>query len=382
MKNFYYLAIIVLFASCAGGKNYMEFRDEEKGLNEAIKRLSKAPRDERALEAIPILYKSIQQTELEKISTWKQSNDIARYDRIINAYNKLQSAYQKIMTNSNAFARVTPTSYAAEILEARQSAAAAYYDYGTDRLKNADSDKAEARKAYTAFNKANQYSPGYKDSKQLAASAYENAIVNVVINPIQDNSFFFNSGWGNYGYNYTNQYFSETLLRDLQHAAERRFAARFFSDQQARSNRIQPDWVVDIILRNLDVPYPQNMTNQIRRSKEIVVGKDTSGKQITQTVYATLHITRSYFTAYADFDLNIRDLTNGRFVTNRNFRENFDWSHETGSYSGDSRALDSYDWQIINNRYRQAPRREDIMAEIYRKLYPQIRNQIEYAVEW
>ncbi len=45
--------------------------------------------------------------------------------------------------------------------------------------------------------------------------AYENAIVNVMINPVQDNSFFFNSGWGNSGYNYSNEYFQQTLGKGI-----------------------------------------------------------------------------------------------------------------------------------------------------------------------
>lgn len=58
-------------------------------------------------------------------------------------------------------------------------------------------------KTYTAFKKAGKFVPDYKDAKSKMDEAYQHAIVNVQVNPVQDNSFFFNTGWGNYGYNYS-----------------------------------------------------------------------------------------------------------------------------------------------------------------------------------
>ena len=60
--------------------------------------------------------------------------------------------------------------------------------------------------AYAAFKKAGSWVPGYKDQKAKMEDAYNSSIVNVLIKPVEDNSFFFNTGWGNTGYNYSNSF--------------------------------------------------------------------------------------------------------------------------------------------------------------------------------
>ena len=36
----------------------------------------------------------------------------------------------------------------------------------------------------------------------------------------------------------------------------------------------------------------------------------------------------------------------------------------------------------MNNSNYNEPRKEDVLNELYRKLYPQIKNRISYAVDW
>ena len=67
--------------------------------------------------------------------------------------------------------------------------------------------RENAKKAYGYFKKADKFVPGYKDAIAKSDQAYESAIVNVIINPIQDNSYYFNSSWGNTGYNFSNEHY-------------------------------------------------------------------------------------------------------------------------------------------------------------------------------
>lgn len=225
--------------------------------------------------------------------------------------------------------------------------------------------------------------PGYKDSKEKMNESYENAIVDVVINPVQDNSFFNNSGWGNYGYNYSNEYFQQTLLRDLQNDNNSsRYAARFYTDWQARRENINPDWIVNLILRNMDIPRPMPYTYSRNVSRSIEVGRDTSGHPINQTVYATVNITRYSFDARATMEVQIRDLETRRTISNRSFSDTYQYQQERGSFTGDSRALSASDWNILNNTNYEEPRKEEILNELYRKIYPQVLNNIKNATDW
>lgn len=382
-KLLYFTVLVAMLAACRSSKNYLERSDEDKALQDAIKRLDKKPGDEDAAAAIPILYSNIKNAHLANIRTASASKEIGKWDRLVGEYEKLQNAYNSIINSTPAYKLVNPQSYSTELMETKDTAAAEYFKAGEDFLvKN---NRADAKKAYNYFKKADKYVPGFKNAQQKMDEAYEMAVVDVVINPVQDNSFFFNSGWGNSAYNYSNEYFQQTLVRDLQNVNNsQRYAARFYTDWQARRDNVQPDWVVDLTLRNMNIPYPSTYTYRRNASQRVEVGRDTANRPIYQTVYATVNITRRSFTANADMEVRIKDVQTGKNISYRSFNEDYRWQEEYGSYNGDSRALSASDWNIINNnRYQNNdPRREDIMGELYRKIYPQVLNNIKYAADW
>lgn len=383
MKRIIPLLVLVAFlSSCGSTKNYLERSDEDKALQDAVKKLNKNATDESALKAVPVLYSNIQQSHLAKIKSYSTGKDIARWDKIIYEYDALQNAYKALINSTPAFKLVNPQNFSTNILETKQDAADQYYQLAQTFLENQGRDNA--KKAYSYFKKTDKYIPGYKDVKSKIEQAYENAIVNVIINPVEDNSFFFNSGWGNTGYNYSNEYFQQTLIRDLQNTtSNNRYAARFYTDWEARRNNVQPDWVIDLRLRDMDIPYPSNYTYTRNASAQVQAGTDTAGKPVYKTVYARVNVTRMSFTARASMEVTINDVVSRKNISFRSFREDYRWQQESGSYSGDSRALSANDWSIINNNSRyDSPGKEDILGELYRKIYPQVKNNISYAVDW
>ena len=380
MKSIFYICALTLtLSACGSSKNYLERSNEDKALQDAVKKLNKNSKDEKALEAIPVLYSNIRQSHLAKIRSYSSSKELLRWDKIINEYEDLQKAYEAVINSSPAFKLVNPQSYSSELLDAKQSAADEYYQAGLVFIDKSGRDNA--KKAYGYFKKSEKYIPGFKDAKLKMDQAYENAVVDVVINPVQDNSFFFNSGWGNSGYNYSNEYFQQSLVRDLS-SNNNRYPARFYTEWQARRDNVNPDWVVDLKLRNMDIPYPTSYTYRRNASAQIEVGTDTSGRPVYRTVYATVNITRMSFTARADMEVNIKDVATGKNISYNTFRDDYRWEEERATYSGDSRALNSRDWEMINNTGYGTPRKEEVLDELYRKIYPQVKNNISYAVDW
>jgi hypothetical protein len=373
----------ILLGACGSSKTYLERSDEDKALQDAVRKLNKNPSDDEARNALPVLYNSILKTHQARIKSYQSGTDLNRWDKIIGEYNDLQNAYNSIVNSTPAFKLATPENFSTQLLEAKQKAAEEYYIAADNFLDNNNRD--DAKKAYTYFKKAERYIPGYKDVKDKMNTAYENAIVDVVINPVQDNSFFFNSGWGSAGYDYSNEYFQRTLVRDLAYDNEnnsRNYAARFYSDWEAQRENIQPDWIVDLRLRNMDIPQPTTYNYRRTRSADVQAGTDTSGKPVYKKVYANLNVTRMSFTARGEMEVLIRDLSTSRYISNRSFREDYRWEEERATYSGDSRALTSQDWQMINNNNIYAPRREEILNQLYRKIYPQVLSNIKYSVQW
>lgn len=381
MKNiFYFLFSFFVLAGCKTSKDYLLHTDSDNTIFDAIKTLKKNSSDSNALKALPVLYNTALQRNLRKINSYNNSRDLSRWDKMIGSYNTLQQMHDAIVENDAASSLVTPANYQETIYNLKQEAAADYYAEASAFLNKPGRD--DAKKAWNYFKKADNLVPGYEDAKLKMDDAYQNAIVNVVINAVQDNSYFFNTGWGNYGTTYSNEFFQQSLIRDLGGKNSRQYPARFYSDWEIRRDDVQPDWEVNLTLRNMNIPRPITNTYSRNVSKQVETGRDTSGKIIYKTVYATINIARLSFTARADMEINITDLVIRKNIINNTYREDYRWEEEHATYSGDSRALGPNDWAIINNGNFNEPRKEDILNELYRKLYPQVKSRIGYVVGW
>jgi hypothetical protein len=288
--------------------------------------------------------------------------------------------YDAIDNSAAASSLVTPKSYQNEITEINHLAAEDYYQLGESYLDKGT--REYAKKAYASFKKADSWVKDYKDSPGKMNEAFNSAIVNIMVNPVQDNSFFFNTGWGNTGYNYSNEYFQQNLVRDLGGKYASRYPARFYTEWEARRDNVQPDWVIDLTLRNMDIPRPTVYNYTRNLSKQIESGKDTSGKPIYQTVYATLNIQKQSFNARAQMDINIVEVATRKNITYNSYNDTYYWQEEVATYSGDRRALNNDDWALVNNNNFNSPGREDILNRLYRNIYPQVKNRISNEVDW
>ncbi|MFN8253988.1 MAG: hypothetical protein U0V75_19090 [Ferruginibacter sp.] len=380
-RTLLFLTTLLVLVSCKTSKDYLSRADEDRTLYDIVKRLNKKSSDEDALNALPQVYKTVQQNHLRKIASLNNSKELNHWDKLVDEYNTLQNLYEAVNSSDIASRIVNATSYQAELYDVKNKAAEEYYNLGLTLLQSNYRD--EVKTAYNYFKKADKWIPGYKDARGKMDEAYQNAIIDVVINPVQDNSFFFNTGWGNTGYNFSNEYFQQNLVRDLGGKYASRYPARFYTEWEARRDNVTPQWVVDLTLRNLDIPRPYTSNYTRNLSKRIENGKDTSGKPVYQTVYATLQVSKMSFTARAQMDVAITNVTNRKNISNNTYSDDYRWEEERATYTGDSRALDANDWALVNNsRYNQQPRKEEILNELYRKIYPQVKNRISYAVDW
>ncbi len=374
-----FFCISYLFA-CSSKKGYLERNDADRSLQDAVKKINKNPDDEKATEAIPELYNLIKKKHLDQITAYNQSQQLNKWDNIVNEYEYLQAAYNAIMNAPAAFKLVNPESYSSNLVEAKESAAAAYYESGNSYFEKAGRDNAKA--AYTAYKKVGKFVPGFKDINEKMQKAYENSIINIIINPVQDNSFFMNNGWGNYGMNYSNEYFQQKLLQDLGNYNSS--PARYYNMWDARRLNVTPDWNVDFRVKSIIVPNPQTSYSTRNANKQIQIGTDTAGRPVYNNVSATINITRLSFVSRANLEVNITDLTSRRNMSYRNYNEEYKWEQESATFNGDRRALSQSDWDLINKTgySNNAPKKEEILVELYKKIYPQVLAQIRQAVSW
>jgi len=383
VKKYIYIFLAVigfLFASCSSNKSIPK-TSEDKALLSVIKKLDKDPSNSELQKRINSLYNEAGKSHLDKIEVYNTLTEPDRWVKIVKEYEALKKLSEVIANSATAAKLIDASSYISELQTAKQNGAEAYYTIGMADVNN--NDKQSARNAYYAFKKTDEFVPGYKDVKEQIKTAYQNSIVRVVVNPVRDNTYFYNSmGWNNYGNNFNNDYFQRSLVRDLGGNYNKNSLGVFYTDWEARRENIRPDWEVDLTWMYLDIPQP--MSNQYSRnvSRQIEVSRDTSGKVQYQTVTATLYITRKYFTASGDMEMRITDVNTGRNITTQRYNDQFNWQEEYATYTGDSRALSGNEYAVLNNNNYQIPRKEDILAQLSQRIYPQVKNRIATVVNW
>lgn len=373
------ITLLFVLASCKTSKDYLAHRNEDKTLYSIIKQLNKKPGDALATAALPEVYAQLQQTHLSNIENYKSSDELNRWNRMVSEYNIMQDMYNAVINSAAANSLVTAVNYQKEIDSTKQSASEEYYQAGMDYYNR--NNWEDYRKAYGAFKKADEWINNYNGSELMMDSARQRGIVTVVINPVQDNSFFFNSGYNNNGFDLNSANISQNLVTDLGGKNGGRYAAKFYTDWLAQRDNVEADWLVDLSLKNINLPSPSVYNYSRKLSEKIEEGKDTSGRPVYKTVYATLHIQRRSFNASAQMDMNITDQANQKNILFDNFTDTYNWQQEAASYSGDSRALSNRDWQLVNNRNYQ-PGKEEVLSELYKGLYPQVKNRITRLVNW
>lgn len=379
MKQFLLLLPIIWLSACSVNRDYLLRADEDKTFYDVVKRLNKKSTDEDATKALATVYSLAKERHLKKIATYTNYTDISKWDKLSAEYGILQNMFDAIDNSDAAGSLVTPVSFQNQLNQTREGAAEDYYRLGDSYFSN--NGREYARQAYNAYKKSTGWVKDYKDAQAKMDEAYNSSIVNILINPIHDNSFFFNAGWGSTGYNYSNEYFQQNLVNDLGGKYASRYPARFYTQATATYDNVEPDWLVDLTLRNMDIPRPAVYNYSRNVSKKIEVGSDTAGKPIYQTVHATLNIQRQSFNARATMDVNIVEIASRKNIDYRTFNDTYNWQQEVATYSGDRRALSNADLALVNNKYN-TPRREDILNELYRNIYPQVKNNIVSAANW
>jgi hypothetical protein len=204
--------------------------------------------------------------------------------------------------------------------------------------------------------------------------AYEYAVTNVVILPMEQEYGFRYSSYNN---SYTN--FNEQLLRNLQFNSGNEFL-KFYADWDASSRNIRADLVLDMRLTTLNIGRYYDDRSKRRVSQEVVIKEtvyrpDSIIKEYGK-VYAEISTTRRTMRSDALLQVNVRD-ANGGWLWSDNISSNYNWNTEFATYTGDARALSESDKQLVDRRQEQAPREE----EIVRCLLDEINNNALYRIK-
>ncbi len=369
------LFTITALVSCGAAGGFTASSREDKDLFQAINAIEKRNNAE-ARKDLPALYQQSVQRHEAKIASYKNSTAPERWPKIVAELEALQNIYSAVNSSASSSKLVPAQDYSVALKDAREQGAVEYYESGLQYLQL--STRKDARKAYDAFQVVNRLSPNYKNTSTLIREAREKSILDVVINPIQSRGYIY-ANW-----NSTSDNFQRQLVSDLGGSYGNNVSgARFYTDWEARSRNVEPDWMVDLTWDNVYISPSRTHTSTRQVSKQIEIGRDTSGRAVYKTVNATLYITQRSVNARADMEYRVTDLADRGSVEWNRIPAYLDLNIEEATYRGDSRALSEYDWSLVNNRqpYRYMDE-SDVMEALYARVYPQLRSRIETVTRW
>jgi len=374
-KLYTFLLIVsagILGFSCKTASKLYEKGNYDEAVELAAKKLQKDPGDAKLLTIIQSSYRYAVADHESSIRNNSENTNELKWEWMYNDYAALQRMYDAIRRSPSVFEIVHPVNYAEYLVTYSEKAGDIRYDRGLAFMQRYD--KQSYRNAYLEFQAALGFKPGDRDVLQKMNEAYEYAVTNVVILPMEQ--------YGGYQYSPYNtgyQSFDDQLLHSLQYSGGNDFV-KFYPAWDARSRNIRTDQVVDMRLATINIGRYHDSRSTKRVSKEVVIKEtvyrpDSIVKEYGK-VYADITTTRRTMNSAALLQVNVRDV-NGGWLWSDNFNGNHNWSAEFATYTGDERALSETDKQLINRRQEQPPREE----EIIRCLMEDINNNALYRIK-
>ena len=367
-----FAGISILAFSCKTASKLYEKGNYDEAVELAAKKLQKDPNDAKLLAIIQSSYRYAINDHEGRIRTNSESNNELKWEWMYNEYASLQRMYNAIYKVPAVFDIVKPLDYSTYLVTYCEKAGDVRYERGLAFMQRYD--KQSYRNAYREFQATLSFKPGDRDATQKLNEAYDYAVTNVVILPMQQQGGYLYSSYTIGGDN-----LDDKLIRNLQYNSENEFV-KFYSAWDAKSQHIRVDQEMDMRLATIDIGRYHDDRSTRRVSKDIVV---------KETVYRPDSIVREYAKVYADItttrrtmnsnallQANVRD-ENGRWLWNDNFTANHNWSTGFATYTGDARALSDADKQLIDSRRDFAPTENEIM----KCLLDEISNNALYRIK-
>lgn len=376
MKSKLYISLIAgisLFAfSCKTASKLYEKGNYTEAVELAAKKLQKNPDDAKLLDIIQQSYRYAVTDHESRISSNAASSNELKWEWMYNEYASLQRMYDAIYKVPAVFDLVNPLDYSSYLVTYSEKAGNVRYDRGIAFMQRYD--KQSYQNACREFQAALRFKPADRDALLKLDEAYEYAVTNVVVLPLQQQGGYVYSSYSIGADNLDDQ-----IIRNLQYSSGNEFL-KFYSGWDARSRQIRTDQVVDMRLALVNIGRFQDYRTSRRVSREIVIKEtvykpDSIVKEYAK-VNADITSTRRTIASNAVLQINVRD-AEGRLLWSDDVAANYNWSTDFATYKGDERALSESDKQLVDRKAEFGPSENEIMRSLVDQISSDAQNRLK-----
>lgn len=349
-------SLSLLLFSCKTASKLYEKGNYDEAVEKAAKKLQKDPNDRELLDIIQNSYRYAVNDHESQIRSHGESNSELKWEWMHKDYTELQEMYEAIYKVPSVYNLVRPTDYSSYVITYAEKAGNARFERGLAFMQRYD--KQSYRNAYREFQASLNFKPGDVAATQKMLEAFDYAVTNIVVLPLQQYGGYIYSNYMVGGHN-----MDDAIIRNLQFNSGNQFL-KFYSAWDARSRHIRTDMIVEMQFASVDIGRYQDHKTTRRVSKEVLVKETVIRPDSIIKEYAWVHAdittTRRTIGSRASLQVNVRN-EEGRWVWNDQVGADHAWSTEFATYTGDARALSAADKTLIDKRPEPGPDESEIM---------------------
>ena len=356
----------LLMISCSSGKKALERGDYYNATLLAVNRLRSNPNSDKALLAVKDSYPLSLNFFQNRIDNTLNSNSLFKYTEVADYYEKVNHLSDEIGLCPAALNQFSKLKYYnSELIQVRKLAAEEQYNAGLMNEKL--NTRLSWKDAYLNYQRANQFSSGYKDVLHHLETAKYNATLRVVVEPILVPR----------KYQLTSDFFYNQIVEHLKLKDPNEFV-EFYTPASANQSDIKvQDQVVKMDFDDFVVGQvydKESVREVVRDSVNVGLVTTPDGRRVKsyKTVKAWLMVNRRELISKGILDVSILDLSLNTVISERKFPGQFVWSVEWGSYKGDERALTEKELAICRHKPVLPPQPQDLFIEFTKPIYNQV----------
>lgn len=377
--------LLVALTSCSSRKQVEKALyngNYDSAIQKALKKLDGNLSSKRNQDLIVMLhdaYHKVTERDLDNIAQLQLDGNPEYYSDIYELYINLDNRQQaikpllplKVKGKPVAF---TFNTYTQHIIDSRANAS--NYLYGKAKNLLLNTNKWDAREAYTALQYIESINPNYKDVRSLMQDAHVLGTDFVLVN-IQ---------------NHTNQIIPRHLETDLLNFNTYGLS-NFWVEYHAQANpQIAYTYAMDLVLQQINISPEHIYERELLREQEIVdgweyqldangnVAKDSLGNDIKidkiVTVSARLLETQQHKAVQILGVVKFTDLQSQQLLDSFPIDSGFVFEHWFARFRGDKRALTREDLDLLNNRLLPFPSNEQMVFDAGEELKQRLKDII------